>query len=147
MVWVSHVICTNINLVHPTAHSHHPWGFICASIVSMRSIMFLVICFRCNSRWLKLWLCPRMVSVSHVICKNSNLVHPTRLTDSISGDLYVPTIISMRPIIFLVVCFHCNTQWLKLWIVSPNGVHEPCYVYKYKSCVHPTRLADSISGD
>jgi hypothetical protein len=61
-------------------------GFIRAHSISMRPLIFLLVCFYGNGRWLKFWLCPRMVLPSLVICTNTNLVHPSRLANPITGD-------------------------------------------------------------
>jgi galactose mutarotase-like enzyme len=62
------------------------------------------------------------------------------LIHTIMGDLYMPTLISMRPKKFLLVCFCCNGRWLKIVaLYDPNSLLS-LVIYTSKILVYFTCL-------
>jgi hypothetical protein len=132
--------CVQINIMHFTRLTHTIPGDLCLStVISMRLSnvscgLFLLqrlMIWNCGTIWS--WYLVEPYNIHKFICV-FNLVQR-----NYQGCLCVPN--CMRPIKLVVGFFHCNGQWL--WIVSPDGVSEPCDVYN-TNLVHP-RLADSLS--
>jgi hypothetical protein len=145
-VWVGLVICSNTNLVH-FFELAHTITEIFVSNVSMRKVLdfaLIHIFLRWNDRWLKFWGTTsdhEMVWASLVICKNTNLVHPTWLAHTLF-EIFVCSLSIRQVLDFAIIHNHFGSfslQWPMFKILehyrwSWGGVRDPCHMHKYKSC-------------
>ena len=140
MVWTSLVICTNTRLVHPTWLAHTiPVGV--SFNVSMRPLLSML--FELSLVFAAFWPMIEMlgmrdtgmVPVSLVICTSTDIVHPTRLTDSIPVSV---SNASIYEALFNVTF----GRWLNCWGTTDMGtVWVSLVVCTKTNLVHPTWLA------